>query len=69
MISARDKIGDILTRYPHLKQKLIERSPKFKNLNNPIMLNTVGRFATVEDAANNTGENLEDFLKFLNQHI
>lgn len=69
MITAQDKIGSILTQYPQLKQKLIERSSKFKNLENPIMLNTVGRFATVADAAKNTGEDLEEFLQFLNQNI
>lgn len=53
MISAEDKIG----------------SPKFENLNNHIILKTVGQFATVADAARNTGEDLEEFLHFLNENI
>lgn len=68
MISAEDKISSILIKYPQLKQKLIERSPKFQNLKNPIILKTVGQFATVADAARNTGEDLEEFLRFLNQN-
>ncbi|KYZ75278.1 hypothetical protein AXX12_14060 [Anaerosporomusa subterranea] len=69
MITAQDKIGNILSQHPHLKQKLIERSPKFKNLENPIMLNTVGRFATVADAAKKTGEDLDELLRFLNRNL
>lgn len=42
MITADDKIADVLNRYPALKEKLLKRSPKFANLNNPIVFNTVG---------------------------
>ncbi|HWR44895.1 DUF1858 domain-containing protein [Sporomusa sp.] len=69
VITKNDKIAEVLTKYPHLKEKLIERSPKFQNLNNPIIFNTVGKFARIEDVAKNTGENLEELLGFLNQHI
>jgi len=68
MITENDKIADVLTRYPHLKEKLIERSPKFKNLNNPIVFNTAGRFARIKDVASNTGENLDELLAFLNEY-
>lgn len=68
MITKDQKIAEVLTTYPHLKEKLIERSPKFKNLNNPIVFNTVGKFARIEDIAKNTGENLEELLMFLNNN-
>lgn len=68
MITKDQKIAEVLTKYPHLKAKLIERSPKFKNLDNAIIFNTVGKFARIEDIAKNTGENLEELLAFLNQH-
>lgn len=68
MITENDKIADVLSRYPGLKEQLLKRSPKFANLNNPIVFNTVGKFARIKDVAKNTGEDLEEFLAFLNQH-
>lgn len=68
MITENDKIADVLTKYPHLKEKLIQRSPKFSNLSNPIVFKVVGKFAKIKDVAKNTGEDLEELLSFLNQH-
>lgn len=69
MITAQDKIADIIARYPDMKEKLIQRSPKFHNLSNPVMLHTVARFASVADAARMSGEDLDEFLAFLNSGI
>ncbi|MPN07032.1 hypothetical protein SDC9_154291 [bioreactor metagenome] len=69
MITKNDKIADVLTKYPHLKAKLLERSPKFQNLNNPVVFRTVGKFATLEMVAKNTGENLDELLHYLNQYL
>lgn len=68
MITENDKIADVLTKYPHLKQKLLDRSPKFKNLNNPIVFSLAGKVARIKDVASNTGENLAELLAFLNAH-
>lgn len=68
MITENDKIADVLIKYPHLKEKLIARSPRFENLNNPIVFNIAGKFARIKDVASNTGENLEELLIFLNTH-
>ncbi len=68
MITKDQTIAEVLTKYPLLKEKLIERSPKFRNLNNPILFNTVGKFARIEDVAKNTGESLDELLVFLNKH-
>lgn len=69
MIAAQDKIADIIARYPDMREKLIRRSPKFHNLSNPVMLQTVARFASVADAARMSGEDLDEFLAFLNSGI
>lgn len=69
MITAHDKIADIIARYPDMKEKLIRRSPRFQNLSNPVMLQTVARFASVADAARMSGEDLDEFLAFLNSSI
>jgi NitT/TauT family transport system substrate-binding protein len=69
MINENDKIADILTSYPFLKEKLISRNNIFKNLNNPLVFNTVGKFARISDVAKVSGENLDDLLKFINAKI
>lgn len=69
IITADQKIAEVLSKHPHLKEKLMERSPKFKNLGNPVVFNTVGRFATIADVAKNSGENLDELLAFLNGNI
>lgn len=69
MIRADDSIADVLAKYPHLKEKLIARNTLFKNLDNPIVFKTVGRFAKIHDVAKNGGENLDEFLAWLNSNI
>lgn len=66
MVKSEDKIADIITRFPHIKEKLIERNKVFKNLNNPVVFNTVGKFARITDVAKISGENLDDLLVFIN---
>ncbi len=69
MVNKNDKIADLLTKYPFLKQKLIERNSVFKRLNNPVVFNSVGKFARIQDVAKVSKENLKDFLEFLNYEI
>ncbi len=69
MISEQDTIADILTRYPFLKDALIERNSVFKNLNNPIMLKTVAKFAKLKDAAKNSGEDINSLISFITEEI
>jgi NitT/TauT family transport system substrate-binding protein len=69
MIKENDKIADILISYPFLKEKLIKRNKIFKNLNNPVVFNTVGKFAKMSDMAKISGEKLVDILAFLNKEI
>ena len=65
-ITDQDKIADVLQAYPHLKDRLIERNPKFKRLNNPVVFNIVGKFAAISDVARVLGEDLDALLAFLN---
>lgn len=69
MIKADDKIADVLTRFPELKEKLFERNSKFRNLNNPLVFNAVGKYARISDVAKVSGENLEELLEYLNATI
>ena len=67
MVKSEDKIADIITEFPRIKEKLIERNAIFGRLNNPVVFNTVGKFARISDVAKISGENLEDLLVFINK--
>ena len=66
LITPKDKIAAVFEAHPELKDKLIQRSPRYKNLNNPAVFNTVGKVATIEVVAQVAGENLGELLMFLN---
>lgn len=51
MITAETKVIEALKQYPELKDVLIQLNPKFSRLNNKLVLNTVGRWATFRDVA------------------
>jgi len=46
-VSGKTKIDDILREYLFLIDFFIDRSPKFKNLKDPIMCKTIGKVATL----------------------
>ena len=45
------KIGALLDKYPQLENTLLEMAPQFKQLRNPILRKTVGRIASLSQAA------------------
>lgn len=47
-ITPKDKIADVPKSHPGLKEKLIQRSSRYEKLNNPVVFNTVGKVATIE---------------------
>lgn len=59
------KVYDLLTAYPFIKDYLIELHPHFKQLNNPVMLNTLGRVATLERAASAVDIPVNEFISGL----
>lgn len=50
-ITLQTKIADLLDKYPHLEDTLIELSPAFAKLRNPILRRTVAKFANIQQAA------------------
>jgi len=66
MVKAEDKIADVITKYPYIKEKLLDRNKKFRALDNPAVFNTVGRYARITDVAKVSGEDLEELLTFIN---
>ncbi len=51
IISPKTKVGELLDAYPQLENILLELSPAFAKLKNPILRKTVGRIATLQQAA------------------
>jgi hypothetical protein len=45
------RVLDLLTAYPFVKEYFLKLHPHFEKLNNPVMLKTVGRVATLNMAA------------------
>lgn len=50
-LSNKTKIGGLIKTYPFLLEYLITKAPKFSKLKNPLMRNTIGKIATIEQAA------------------
>lgn len=50
-ISPALKVGELLEHYPDLEATLLEISPAFAKLRNPLLRRTVARVATLEQAA------------------
>jgi Domain of unknown function (DUF1858) len=54
-ITPETKIAELLEAYPQLEDALIEQSPHFKALKNPILRKTVAKVATLERASQMSG--------------
>lgn len=61
-VSADSIIAPLLKKYPFLKDFLISLSSKYKQLNNPIVFNTMGNIATLEMIAKRGGFEVEAFV-------
>jgi hypothetical protein len=54
-ITPETKIADMLEAYPALEEVLVQQSPHFKALKNPILRKTVAKVATLEKASQMSG--------------
>lgn len=50
-ITPKTKLAHILNAYPHIEEIIIGLAPVFQNLRNPLLRRTVGRLASVGQAA------------------
>ncbi len=51
IITPKTRVGELLDAYPELESVLLELSPAFKKLKNPVLRKTVGKVATLQQAA------------------
>ncbi len=68
-VTASDNVKEILDQYPELKNVLLNLSPKFKRLQNPVMYNTLARYVTFKDAAKITGVSVCEILHTINNYL
>jgi hypothetical protein len=50
-ITPDSRVGDLLDRWPHLEAVLIELSPHFRALKNPVLRRTVAKVATLRQVS------------------
>ncbi|MEA2042113.1 MAG: ferredoxin [Bacteroidota bacterium] len=65
-IIASSNVKEVFDEHPKLKDVLIELSPKFKKILNPVMYSTLARFASFNDAAKVTKISICEILHQLN---
>ncbi len=51
IITPKTRVGELLDTYPELEPVLLELSPAFNKLKNPVLRKTVGKVATLQQAA------------------
>jgi hypothetical protein len=57
-ITPESKIGDLLQRWPELEDVLVELSPHFRALRNPVLRRTVAKIATLRQVSAVSGVSL-----------
>ncbi len=66
-ITPQTMISDMLENYPELEDKLIEISPIFEKLKNPILRKTVAKVATLKQAATIGNVQIGDLINQLRE--
>jgi len=61
------KILDLLEKNPGLIDVLVALSPEFKKLKNPLLRKTIGRFATLQHAADTSGVPFEELSRKISE--
>lgn len=62
-------IGDIAKRYPFIREFLIELSPNFAKLKNPIVFKAMSSKATIALVSEKSGFEVEDLINKIKNHI
>jgi hypothetical protein len=64
-IDLQTKIGELLDAYPELEATLLELSPAFAKLRNPVLRRTVAKVVTIQQAAKMAGISPVDMVQTL----
>jgi hypothetical protein len=68
-ISPKTKVDELLSRYPFLKNFMVQLDPHFKALDNPLLRKTLGKVATLNKVAMVGGIELARLLNEIAQEI
>ena len=69
IITPKTKVMDVIENYPQLEAALINYVPAFEKLKNPILRRTVGKIATLQQAAIIGNVAVSDLVNFLRKEI
>lgn len=69
IISPKTKVGELLDAYPQLERVLLELSPSFAKLKNPVLRKTVARIASLQQAAIVGGLKVDDLVNRLRKEV
>jgi hypothetical protein len=69
IITPKSKVGEVLDAYPQLESVLLELSPSFAKLKNPILRKTVARVASLQQAAIVGGLKVDELVNRLRKEI
>ena len=68
-LSSKTKVTELLLTYPFLRGFLISLDPQFKALDNPVMMKTLGRVATLGRVTMVTGVALEKLMPAIAEEV
>lgn len=69
IISPKTKVGELLDVFPQLEAVLLELSPSFAKLKNPILRKTVARVASLQQAAIIGGLKVDELVSRLRKEV
>ncbi len=69
LVTPETRIGDLLKDHPELEDFLVEQAPAFTALKNPVLRRTVGRVATVAQAAKVGGVPIGTLLNAIRERL
>lgn len=61
-ITKDSNIGELIKKYPYIKNFLLDLSPKFSKLKNPVLFKTMSAMATIEMISQRGGFDVEDLI-------
>jgi hypothetical protein len=68
-ITPKTRIGELLERWPDLEAVLVEVSPAFEKLKNPVLRRTIGKVATLQQAATIGQVKVDELVRRLRQAV
>ena len=69
IITPKSKVLQVIEDYPQLEDALISYVPAFKKLKNPVLRKTIGRIATIQQAATIGEVKVEDLVNRLRNEV